>query len=619
MIKIPIKPNAIDSTVQSARGIIVVLPFAVPEIENFQLKTADQRKSADYAASDHIRVENKDIIVLDSEVLDLSVVTSKDGAHTLSASIAPGSSYLEKINPGDHILAWITSNDEKYEELKNQLLKLQQSGQVDNSHYFNGINSGLKFVGQVRQISENFTVGTKGSKKRRYQLAAAGFLPYSSQVMLSLFATPSGGGTGWSVVYKANFLNQGNPGDEDATKYLTSQGLIEGLHKTFFSKGVSDTISGEASPNTIIKKIADLFLIPPVLNTILGGPEQDLTNPGYLSILNVLIGVQKYQGDNSLPFNLEKDPEGSLYTANNNKKDWLKGSRLFNVTPNMNGDVGSLMKENLNGIVNEMYLTLRYNPLEERIIPTAVFRQIPFTKNTTTLESFNYTKFIDLPAWDLPLSMISAYNLSKNDQLRTNSIFIRPFAAIDIAGRAQPVTDAINLAQNGVFFDPADIKRNGLRMYQASLVGDILLGEKEGSPIDKVGKYSALVSDFLSNMHLKLTGSVSCVGIQDAIPVGDNLKIGNRLFHIESVSHNYRVESTGITSFRTDLILSHGVFLNEDETDTLDYTTKIQFDVDENGEVIATKSASANKDERQADEQIQNDKFGPGTVLDKKG
>jgi hypothetical protein len=68
-----------------------------------------------------------------------------------------------------------------------------------------------------------------------------------------------------------------------------------------------------------------------------------------------------------------------------------------------------------------------------------------------------------------------------------------------------------------------------------------------------------LMSDILMGQHLRLTGTLSIIGVQAPICHGDNLEWDGVVFHIESISHQCQIAPDGKKVFATTLSLSHGI------------------------------------------------------------
>jgi hypothetical protein len=102
--------------------------------------------------------------------------------------------------------------------------------------------------------------------------------------------------------------------------------------------------------------------------------------------------------------------------------------------------------------------------------------------------------------------------------------------------------------------DDPDILKHGLRPFIANSNHDFPRNGEFQSP-----NWARLKADMLFGQHMKLNGTVKCVGIYEPIPVGDNAQIGDVVYHIESVTHMASISPTGTKKFETILQLSSGV------------------------------------------------------------
>lgn len=77
-------------------------------------------------------------------------------------------------------------------------------------------------------------------------------------------------------------------------------------------------------------------------------------------------------------------------------------------------------------------------------------------------------------------------------------------------------------------------------------------------------RWSELVADMIFESHLKFSGTVTLLGVQAPIVEGDNFEYDGTIYHIEEVTHSFRVNPvTGQREFRTILSLSNGVDAEE--------------------------------------------------------
>lgn len=177
----------------------------------------------------------------------------------------------------------------------------------------------------------------------------------------------------------------------------------------------------------------------------------------------------------------------------------------------------------------------------------------------TTLGKIEVTPFHSLPRWELPPILIKNISLGRSDATHVNFVHVY--------GQDRLQTNLNNIAaqivQNPPIKDDLDIQRSGVRPFMTTIPSGIQ---------DHVGKspevWMQLISDQMMASHLTLNGHVQCVGIHMPICEGDNLQIGDMLFHIESVSHSCNISADGRKHFETNLAVTNGVSLNVDGGDT---------------------------------------------------
>jgi hypothetical protein len=197
-----------------------------------------------------------------------------------------------------------------------------------------------------------------------------------------------------------------------------------------------------------------------------------------------------------------------------------------------------------------------------------VVDSLDFAADTTNIYITDYTK---LPRWRMSDKMVLAADVGPSDSLRINFVKIQ--------GRDLPATSQLNLEIMGSVLAPAmadinDIKRNGLRPYIGVTNCDITgLIDKQG----KIGRaYTQIMADVMFGQHLKWTGSLKTMFIQEPICVGDNLEYDNVLYHIESVVHSGTVAADGHKTSDTTFSLSNGISTASDVSPNTIYPFEIQ-------------------------------------------
>jgi hypothetical protein len=204
-------------------------------------------------------------------------------------------------------------------------------------------------------------------------------------------------------------------------------------------------------------------------------------------------------------------------------------------------------------------------------MPTLVFRQIPFTSEDFENQKFGtqdenaraikVTKFLNLPRWRIGSELVFSIDIGKDEAARIN--FVQYYAKS--AFSKQGLDAAGEVASVNYVFDKDDIVRSGLRPYIAqNQFNDLPDALIRSAPV-----WARVVGDAVIGGHLKLNGTLNCVGIIDPIAVGDNLEFDGVVYHIEQISHTCSVSpGNGMKSFRTVLSLSHGVSVNSSSQGT---------------------------------------------------
>jgi hypothetical protein len=215
------------------------------------------------------------------------------------------------------------------------------------------------------------------------------------------------------------------------------------------------------------------------------------------------------------------------------------------------------LKRYSNELINEMYVCFRTDRSTGKILPKLIIRQKPFNTEHGTGNSgepFKGTRFLMLPRWKISADLIYSINVSKNESLRFNFVHI-------IGTTGNSTIDNANLAnqnanQRTVRYDQDDIKRHGLRPM--TRISNFDWQSKENTT-SYAPYWADLVFDWVYGGHLKTNGTVTCVGIEEDICIGDNLELQDTVYHIESITHTGSISPDGRKVFRTNLQLTNGI------------------------------------------------------------
>ena len=249
-----------------------------------------------------------------------------------------------------------------------------------------------------------------------------------------------------------------------------------------------------------------------------------------------------------------------------------------------NRPLWGVMQQYVNHSINEMYTALKVNP-EGRIVPTVVFRQIPFTTDAlkfpnnspaTDVAASNFgvdavsggaqtafvappedntiatTKFLDLPRWYVSSTMVKRVHVGRSNATRTNFVHVYG-TSTNLANQGIPTQ--YQMLNNPPVRDDVDIFRSGCRTHLSHV--DCWVDDTVG----KVpGKWMALIADWMMGSHLTLNGMVDLYGIQAPIAEGDNVVFDGVVYHIMQVDHYASIDpQSGMKHFGTTLQLTNGM------------------------------------------------------------
>lgn len=596
-------PDAIQS---SPHALIVVWPFSYRQTFSRALGTSF---STDVSEA----IETGGPIFIYSAIKNLSVSENKSSyLGRAQASLRPDQPWADIIMPGDHCAMWICHSED-------EILAIVDG--IKNKYKVNHWWSGFKFLGRIDNVDEDVTViGGTGLKSANYNITATSFRELASSVYynpqlapnitaVTLFFERIGKGM---LQFITAAGDRANISVDKALPYILDLMTIDGI-----SENLKSFVN---TPELKFLYGSKALLIPQPVADILGAENN---NPDgitrYGNTIKLLHGVQKYAEyrNPDSGFGALFYPTDAAERENRiNTGIPLLGKMTAKPPDLFNKPIFQILHEYLNPGCNEMFTTFRADR-DGYIHPTIVARQYPFSSSVSAIKAAvlrttdiqnrltqvrlevetefkedneetrnlrfeerartevdallggktsglipTLTMFRELPRWVIhPMMVKGNFKISRTDAERVN--YIQWTGQItDGAQGADFITTAKQLINAPPPMDVLDVSRSGLypniRSISASLA-DVAFG---GPAI-----WQAIAADMYMGAHLLLRGQLTTVGIQAPIPIGDNLEIGNRLFHIESVAHHFNASPDGRTSFSTSLGLTHGVDANAPEDD----------------------------------------------------
>lgn len=491
--------------------------------------------------------ERGDPLIIASDCVNVVTSTNKRShLSNLVATLKAGDvDYLSEISPGDWVFCWMCDNEEKAAEIVGRL----KGGETVKA--CNRFNDGLKFVGRVFSRFKSLSEAGDGQKILGYDLQATGFQEWDASIYYNpyLSLTQKFIGTWMAALGLA------------VDKFLSTDGIdinaaMPELIELFFGRGITLKAANPAG-ETALLGVSGLtqgegeapfsYVVPDTVGKILGKTSRSKSSGvlAYADLLQVLIGIQKYDGQLGAPGSATNYID--LFPSSFKK---LLGNFLP-APPQLSGkSVWGILNEYLNPAVNEMYTCLRADE-EGSILPTFVVRQLPFTSEVLGRDnSIDSTKYSEVPRWKVPGWMVKSYKVGSSDALRFNFVKMNG----DAPSQAQPdIFSVQDVRSGGPIRDDQDIRRSGLRPD----INHIACGIKD----QQLGptKWNKIRSDFLMGQHLALMGTITMQGIQAPIVEGDNFEFDYVVFHIESVTHTCAITGDGKKRFVTTLQLSYGL------------------------------------------------------------
>jgi hypothetical protein len=501
-------------------------------------------------------------LVITDDCLNLQTQDSKR-YHVKNMNMVLKSSsmnYLNEVLPGDWCMAWILNSLTKQQDL---ISKINQGVAC------NDFSSGLKFLGRIHSVRKQIQVdGQSGVKTVNYTIQSSGFSELDSMLFYdaTLASAPEIDKSIGSWLARLGLQIQDLFGAETKTgiKKNNTNVIVPTLLDLIVGKGPPSksqagvsilTPEGETVgqlPQTL-SEAPYSYLVPLMVGQLLGLTPSEASKAShivsYADILELLQGIQNYSNTNGFGMFIP-----DLSRTENDRRRFTSTELLGTFLPFYpsftNQPLFQLLSQFSNPTVNELFTTLRVNP-EGAIMPTLIFRQIPFTTDAMpVIRDLPVTKFSSLPRWVVPAIMIQSADIGRSDATRTN--FVHIYGASSLLQNNVPVQ--YQLINNPPAMDSLDVQRSGLRPYIATV--DCWLD-------DQVGKaprqWINLVADRMIGSQYTLNGTIGSFGIQSPICPGDNLEFDGVVFHIESVSHSFSITPDGHKSWTTRLELTNGM------------------------------------------------------------
>lgn len=513
------------------------------------------------------------LIVVENDCLQVSVTSSK-GSLTPSMSavlVQTDINYETAIEPGDFVFVNMLNWPIDARRIVNQAAAAQP---------INNLGDGFKGFFKVQSVRKSLVVDPEtGTKRVLFNIDAFAFTEFNNTIYFdpNLINVKDLSNTALFIgnIAKnwANYISKaGKPHLQEILAFLIQNLIGTGVNAQ------ARTVQGMTiSPNVH-------FLIPTVVGKLMGLPSATSAKDVYY----YYFGIQQYASGSSTQvwdgFNPSNLQSTEAYPNFFYTDTYCQGNSLLKPDYWNQVKVWSIMNQYTNSPLNELYTCFKISQQNKLVMPTVVFRQIPFTSEDfatqkfgtqdSTASTITVTKFLSLPRWQIDTGLALSYNLGRDEAARIN--FVQYYAKSNLSDTGVDYSGEV--ARRNYVYDQSDITRNGLHPYVISNNFDDL----PDTLIFAAPRWARILGDALIGGHLKMSGSIECVGIEDPIAPGDNAQFDGVVYHIEQVSHTCIQSPDGKKTFRTSLSLSHGVSINStaagtkyaEMTDTNAYTKR---------------------------------------------
>jgi len=511
-------------------------------------------------------------LVVENDCVQLTVADNK-GVLTPNMSatlVQTDTNYETEIAPGDFVFV----NMLNWEEDARNVASAARNGLP-----INGENDGFKGfykVQSVRKIVE--TDPQSGIKSVFFKINGFAFTEFNN----TIYFNPN-------LINQKSLSNQALYIDDISTAWASFvskagkpyiQEVIAFLIQNFIGSGINPKVArvgGQlVSPNVH-------FLVPLLVGRLLGVvATNDKNSMDFTSVKAAkdiylyMFGIQKYSAGTAQslesgtnPSNLNsKQPYPNFYYTS----AFCPGNSILKPEYWNQVKMWSILNQYTNSPLNELFTCFRTSP-GGRVMPTVVFRQLPFTSPDFVGQKFGtqdknassipVTEFLTLPRWKIDSAFVFSVDIGKDEAARIN--FVQYYAKSNFSDKG--IETSGETASVNYSFDTNDIARSGLRPYvvqnQFDDLPDRLIA---AAPV-----WARILADAVIGGHLRLNGTLNCIGIVDPIAIGDNAEFDGVVYHIEQISHTCSIAPNGIKLFRTTLSLSHGISVNS-SADGLEYS-----------------------------------------------
>lgn len=544
-------------------------------------------------------------LLFDQQVVRWTLQDAKAShIHGLNLELVNGDNSLALfhwVNPGDWCAFWAFNNRVDYERIRARLVKEHgcrpwdgyTGPSSDGVKVVNGVSDGLKFLGRITSVQHHESRLGGGQFDVGWSVQAQAFTEldmtiYYNDLVAFKYANayqfwPDFGVSLRKLLVHDPGKNQGYVCTDTFVPAVIKVGL--GVGPGQLSKDKGDTeVRQKQGGNQLAASPNVSFEIPNSIARILGRQSAKT----FADILVQIIGVQSYSDAktsdpaaaltpqvSNVRATTKINVQGGLFSGFNGAQVVEVDDGIYYTNRKLNDfyppdafgfkdrTIWSFIQGYLNQPINEAYTALRPHPVDGTLQPTLVIRRVPYSsdeyaapRGAEAASNFlEATAFSELPNWVIPTELISGIQIGRSDALRFNYVHLTPS---NLPSKSPTEKERLAYQFAPPLVDEASVRRHGLRMMNTRVAGygDPSMVTRNQNPAQR---YSSFMADILMEAHLRLSGSLTCAGIQEPIQAGDNLTVNGVLYHIESVAHAGGISASGDKHYQTSVTMSHGL------------------------------------------------------------
>ena len=485
-------------------------------------------------------------LIVENDCVQLSVSDSKSVlTPSMSATLLMTDvNYETELSPGDFVFVNILNWESEARRVANN---------ARDQKPINGTNDGFKGFFKIQSVRKILnTDPTTAIKYYSIQITGFAFTEFNNCIYFNPYLIDK---SDQNTLLFANQIGIDWASLQTEKGLTKIQSVMRYLINSFIGTGLNDLGRKTDGAAPITPNVH--FFMPQGVGNLLGLSHLQSAKDAY----NYLFGIQQYSANSNTTLAQGMNPSGVPQNATAGST----GRFIFLPNP-VEGDTvtkpeywnqikaWAILNQFTNAPLNELYTCFRIAP-NGSVMPTLVFRQIPFTTDNFKNGSHKVTKFMSVPRWNVHPALAFGFNLGKDEALRMN--FVQYYGRSVSGPAGFDISE--ETAQQNYIYDIDDVRRNGLRPYVVTSEFDRLPQAPYSANGFRSPGWARIMGDALIGGHLKFSGTINFVGLPEPIAVGDNLQFDNVVYHIEGINHSASQQPDGKKMFRTDVTLSSGV------------------------------------------------------------